>query len=202
MVVSDDTSELAFRLAMAERAIQELRRRVVDLSQSLAAVTGQATPPPANALTIDAAGISEFYRGFHPSEQDGDGRPFRWTGNTDFFELRCHLDRNYDWQFRMMIRFPPNLADAELLAFADFIPIPIQVNRGAGLVTGVVPRQPFANQLALTFHCNRHFSPQAADPQSNDTRRLALSFYEIALTPRAAADAAPADAMDADAAAE
>lgn len=202
MVGSDDMSEEAFRLAMAERAIQELRRRVADLSQSLAALTGQAPPPPAKSLTIDAAGISEFYRGFHPSEEDGGGRSFRWTGNTDFFELRLHLDRNYDWQFRMMIRFPSHLADAELLAFADFIPIPIEVNRGAGWVTGIVPRQPFANQLALTFHCNRHFSPQETDPQSNDTRRLALSFYEIALTPRAVADVAPAAEMDTHAAAD
>lgn len=202
MVTSEDTSEAAFRLAMAERAIQELRRRVADLSQSLAALTGQAPPSPANPLTVDAAGIAEFYRGFHASEEDGSGRPFRWTGNTDFFELRLHLDRNYDWQFRMMIRFPPHLTDADLRAFVDFIAIPIEINRAAGLVTGVVPRQPFANQVSLTFHCNRHFSPQEIDPQSNDARRLALSFYEIALTPRAAADAAPAAKLNAHAVAK
>lgn len=201
MVTSEEMNEEAFRLAMAERAIQELRRRIADLSQSLAALTGQTPLPPANALTIDAAGISEFYRGFHPSEEDGDGRAFRWTGNTDFFELRLHLDRNYDWQFRMTIRFPAHFTDARLLAFADFIPIPIDVNRAAGFVIGIVPRQPFANQLSLTFHCNRHFSPQDTDPQSHDTRRLALSFYEITLTPRTAA-ATPVTEMDADAAAE
>jgi hypothetical protein len=172
-----------FRLVMAERAICDMRTRLNDLADSIGTLTGNAVAADRQPFTVDASRISEFFGGFYRSENDSDSRPFRWTGKTDFFEFRLNLDRNCDWEFRMFVRFPAELPDLKLMAFADFIAIAIDVDSASGIVTGVIPRQPLSNQLCLTFHCDQHFSPKTLDPKSHDNRSLALSFYEISLSP-------------------
>jgi hypothetical protein len=198
-VKSEDVDERDFRLAMAERAVEQLRTRLDELAQSLAALTGQAPPPPNQAFTIDATHLSELFSGFYPCEDDADSRPFRWTGSADFFEFRVNLDRNLDWRFNMLIRFPSQRPEANLLAFADYIPIPTDIDRAAGAVTGAIPRRPFSNQLCLSFHCDRHFSPRESDPKSEDDRRLALSFYAISFSPlQPVGEAEPLTQVEAD----
>jgi hypothetical protein len=182
-VTPDDLNEAYFRLTMAERAINDLRVRVSELSQRLAALSGQKSAFPSAAFRIDAKQTLEFFEGFYPCEQDGNSQPFRWTGKSEFFELRLHLDRNNEWHFRMNIRFPQQLRAPKVLAFADFIPIAIEVDTAAGVISGMVPKQPFSNRVSLTFHCDQHFIPRAVDPGSLDDRKLALSFYDIRFVP-------------------
>jgi hypothetical protein len=183
-VRSEDLDERDFRLKMAERAIFELRTRVNDLAHSLGVLMGQAEPARNEPFHIEASHVPEFFTGFYPCEADTDGCLFRWTGNAEFFELRLNIDRNREWKFLILVRFPePLRADATLRAFADYIPISVEVDREGGIVTGVVPRQPFSNQLCLTFHCDSTFVPSDIDPKSQDRRRLSLSFYRASFTP-------------------
>jgi hypothetical protein len=185
-VDTDRRDEHDFRLAMAERAIHAMRARIDDLARSLSVLTGGAVPAKRAPFTVDASNLSELFGGFYRSELDSDSRPFRWTGKSDFFEIRLNIDRDVDWRFRMFVRFAAQLPNPKLAAFADFIPIEIEVDSG-GIVTGVIPRQPLSNQLCLTFHCNQHFSPKELNPVSQDNRKLALSFYEISFSPIEAA---------------
>jgi hypothetical protein len=180
--MADRRDEREFRLAMVERAIHAMRARVDDLARSLGELTGNVVPGKREPFTVDASNLSELFGGFYRGELDSDSRPFRWTGKSDFFEFRLNIDRNVDWRFRMFVRFAAELPDPKLVAFADFIPIKIDVTPG-GIVTGTIPRQPLSNQLCLTFHCNQYFSPKELDPASQDNRMLALSFYEISFSP-------------------
>ena len=72
-----------------------------------------------SSVYIDADTVGPFERGFYAREYDGQGRPFRWTGDGDFVELRFFIDRSHTNQFLITGYLASNTSIGSVRAFVD-----------------------------------------------------------------------------------
>lgn len=186
-----DDHNLKFRVGLLERASAENARRLAEIGRAIAQMRGtndsrRALPP--REFAIDADSVSPFDTGFYYRQMDDAGRPYRWTGRGDFFELRFALDRNVAWKFWMELQANQHVALAQLRGFVDYAEIPLDLERLGGPVGGIVPARPLSNVIVMTFHLPVHFVPRELDPSSTDSRTLGVVFYGIKFAPLAAPD--------------
>ncbi|MGD0191525.1 MAG: hypothetical protein ABSD74_12360 [Rhizomicrobium sp.] len=180
-----DGRDLSLRLLLAERAIVEAGVRIGELSTALAKLTGVQAGSPApqhQSVVVDADAVSPFSLGFYQREYDKLGRPFRWTGKSDIFELRLRLDRNVPWEFTLELQPNANVDIKTLRAYADYVEIPIEVDGARKLLTGVIPERPFGTLATVTFLLPNRFVPAQVNPTAEDTRTLGVIFYELRAT--------------------
>ncbi|HTW31952.1 MAG TPA: hypothetical protein VMD76_09750 [Candidatus Sulfotelmatobacter sp.] len=173
-------SDLDFRVALLERAVTENARRLAELARVL---RGDKRSGARETVTIDADSVSPFAAGFHFRETDATGRPYRWTGRGDFFELRVRLDRNTDWTFEMDLRGNDHVNVASLRGFVDYVEVPIAFSVLEAHAIGEIPAKPLSDVAVLTFYLPAHFVPSKLDPTSVDHRTLSAVFYGLKLVP-------------------
>jgi hypothetical protein len=173
---------LSFRMGLVERAVAEQGRRIDELIHALSQDEDRDLRVP-EKIVVDPVSVSPFAFGFHFHENDGAGRPYRWTGRGEFFELRVQMNRNVEWTFEMELRGNDHVKVDPLRAFVDYIEIPIQFGGPDWLAMGRVPAKPLANHAVLTFYLPEHFIPSVLDPSSVDHRRLSAVFYGLKLVP-------------------
>jgi hypothetical protein len=179
------TGDLEFRVALLERATTTLAAQLDELIKaSQAGETPSTGGAPSQPLVIDADAISPFATGFHFREIDASGRSYRWTGRSDFFELRFHLNRKAAWTFEMELMTNSHVDMTLLRAFVDYAEIAVMVKEG-GHVCGSVPPSRLAGLVTLTFYLPSRFVPSELDPNSEDHRSLSVVFYRISLKPEA-----------------
>lgn len=178
--VSDD--QLNFRLGLIERAVAEQGRRLSELAQVLNGKNDRERPAP-KPIFVDADSVSPFAAGFHFRETDATGRPYRWTGRGDFFELRVRLDRSTPWTFELDVRGNDHVNVETVRAFVDYIEVPVASAGATGHPTGPVPMAPHSDLAVFTFHLPTHFVPSKLDPSSVDHRTLSAVFYGLRLVP-------------------
>ena len=178
------TSEdaLSLRVSITERAVAEQGRRLDELIHALSQDEARDRRAP-ERIVIDPVSVSPFASGFHFHEHDNVGRPYRWTGRGDFFELRVHMNRNIEWAFELELRGNDHVSVDPLRCFVDYIEVPLHFGGPDWLAMGRVPARPLATHAVLTFHLTDHFIPRKLDPSSTDDRRLSAVFYGLVLTP-------------------
>ena len=179
-VPAPEARELKIRLALAERAIAESASRIAELSCALAEFTGVEQRSGASAaIFLDADSVSPFALGFYNREFDKLGRPFRWTGKSDIFEIRLRLNRNAPWTFAMEVQANPNVDTRNLRGFVDYIEVPIEADEAGKFVTGSIPERYFGMTATLTFLLPNTYIPSIVNPSVQDNRTLGLIFYEL-----------------------
>jgi hypothetical protein len=180
--------ELDFRLGLIERAVAEQGRR---LDEFIGALDGDeiGSRPAPRAIIVDADSVSPFAAGFHFRETDATGRPYRWTGRGDFFEIRLRLDRSVEWTFELDLRGNDHVNVAPIRAFADYIEVPVGSGGPGGHPMGLIPAKTHSELLVLTFYLPTHFVPSRLDPSSVDHRTLSAVFYGLKLVPDGSAQA-------------
>ena len=182
MQKSASEDQLNFRLGLVERAVAEQGRRLAELAQCLDGDGGRARPAP-EPIFVDADAVSPFAAGFHFRETDATGRPYRWTGRGDFFELRVRLNRYVPWTFELDLRGNDHVNVETVRAFVDYIEVPVGMAGASGHPTGPVPAAPHSDLAVFTFHLPTHFVPSKLDPSSVDHRTLSAVFYGLRLVP-------------------
>jgi hypothetical protein len=174
------SDELEFRVRLLERSLADTVARLGELTKASSA---EVAAGPRETITIDSDGIAPFASGFHARELDASGRPFRWTGGDDFFELRFFADRNIPWTFEMNLMPNPHVDLLTLRAFVDYAEVPIHIEMAGEKVTGALPVKPFSTLTTLTFYLPSCFVPSQLDPESVDHRSLGVVFYGLRLDP-------------------
>jgi len=178
---------LEFRVSLLERSLADAQARIGELTQALAGVakidaSGVDESPPTPIL-IDADAVAPFAAGFYRREEDAEGRSFRWTGRTDFFEFRVAIDRNLEWTYTMEIRPNLHLDGSMLRAYVDYAEMPFRVEEMGRHICGSIPRRPFSTLGTLTFYLPSRFVPSVVDPKVKDSRTLGVAFYGLRLEP-------------------
>jgi hypothetical protein len=179
---SSTNDALGFRVELIERAVAEQGRRLDELMRALSEDEALDLRVP-EKIVVDPISVSPFASGFHFHENDDAGRPYRWTGRGDFFELRVQMNRNVDWTFEMELRGNDHVNVDPLRCFVDYIEVPISFGGPSWLAMGRVPAKPLSNRAVLTFYLPDHFIPSKLDPSSVDHRRLSAVFYGLTLVP-------------------
>jgi hypothetical protein len=174
--------EIGFRVGLMERAVAEQGRRLGELVRALSNDETQERPPPA-AIMVDADSVSPFAAGFHFRETDATGRPYRWTGRGDFFEIRIRLDRRVEWSFELDLRGNDHVNVDTLRAFVDYVEVPVGFGRAGAHPVGKVPTKALSDLAVFTFYLPTHFVPSKLDPESVDHRSLSAVFYGLKLVP-------------------
>jgi hypothetical protein len=179
---SGNDSDFGFRVLLIERAVAEQGRRLDELIRALNVNEAHSDSLP-EAIVLDADSVSPFAVGFHFREIDIKGRPYRWTGRGDFFELRVRFDRSFDWTFELDLMGNEHAAIAALRGFVDYAEVPVRVADGGSQVLGTIPAKPLSDLAVLTFYLPAHFVPSRLDPSSTDHRTLSVVFYGLKLVP-------------------
>jgi hypothetical protein len=166
---------LLSRIALLEHRLQTVAKLVLDARRITLAPSGTAAE-----TIIDADSQRELAVGFHHREHDAAGRPFRWAGKADDFELRFHLERFAARPFRMTGKFVSGLGPESLSAYVDYRPILLRIAHDGAMVvvSGRIPADPLAGATTLTFHC-----PAIAPPNSIDQRLLSFAFVRLVVGP-------------------
>lgn len=183
---SSQYAELEFRVKVLEQGMAEAVARIGELAQALAEKEGigrAGNVAGSQSVILDADAVSPFAAGFHAREIDASGRPFRWTGGDDYFELRFFLNRNLAWTFEMQLMSNPHVDLMQLRAFADYGEVPVEIDASGAHVRGLIPPKPFSNLITLTFHLPSCFVPSQLDAASPDNRSLGVVFYGLKLDP-------------------
>jgi len=180
--------DLDFRVGLLERAVAENASRLAELARALGGNPKRLDP---QTITVNADSVAPFAAGFHFREFDAAGRPYRWTGRGDFFELRVALDRNLEWTFRLVLLGNDHVDVAPLRAFADYVEIPLVFESSLPHFSGTLPAKSGSSLAVLTFYLPAHFVPSRIDPSSVDHRRLSAVFYELKLVPQGGEAVAP-----------
>lgn len=181
---SDQTDRLEFRVRLLERSVADAAARLGELARSISEANGGlGIAAPEQTIVIDADGIAPFASGFHARELDASGRPFRWTGGDDFFEMRLFADRNLPWTFELTVMPNPHVDVKGMRAFVDYVEVPVEVDAPCERVTGSLPVKPFSTLTTVTFYLPSHFVPSQLDPSSPDHRSLGVVFYGLRLDP-------------------
>jgi hypothetical protein len=181
-----EANDMAIRLALAERAIADASIRIGELTRAVAALSGadrRPAPTTARAAVVDADAVSPFALGFYHREFDKLGRPFRWTGKGNIFEIRLRLDRNVQWSFAMEVQPNPNVDAGALRAFVDYMEVPAAIDATGKVLGGVMPERLFSDFATLTFLLPNTFIPAQVNPSAQDNRTLGLIFYELRVSP-------------------
>jgi hypothetical protein len=179
------SGDLAFRVGLLERAISESRSQLDELRK---AVVGAKNGCPsdeqnrAQLVQIDADAVAPFAAGFYFKETDAHGRPYRWTGRSDFFELRFYLNRDVSWTFELEFMANPHVDVNLMRAFVDYAEVPLTPGE-TGIIRGPVPTRPLCNFATITFYLPSRFVPRQLDPSSDDGRSLGIVFYRLSLRP-------------------
>lgn len=185
MRLNEYANEDQLRTTLIERNLREITLQLDELRKIVAELVGaraDIVPPDDAVVTVSPDNVAPFAMGFYAREY-GNGRPYRWTGDGNVFELRIHLNRCCDWRFTMHAD-PANGVDLQATkAFVDYAEIPLEVVAGANLISGTVPRKLFASQLVLSFYHPQSVVPNHFDSSSPDARSLCMAFYEMRLTP-------------------
>jgi hypothetical protein len=190
-----DVRDLTIRLLLAERAIAESAARIAELTSVLAALTRvEPSSAAGRVIVVDADAVSPFSLGFYHREFDKLGRPFRWTGKSDVFEIRLRLNRNAPWTFTMEVQANPNVDTKKLRGFVDYVEIPVAIDDSGKNLTGTIPERYFGTMATLTFLLPNTYVPSVVNPGAQDNRTLGLIFYE--LSARAIAPAPDAQSDD------
>ncbi|MGH6878658.1 MAG: hypothetical protein ACREHV_14950, partial [Rhizomicrobium sp.] len=148
---SGSSSDLEFRVALLGRAVAENARKLGEVAQALEQRRNGRKQEP-QMIVVDADSVAPFAAGFHFREFDASGRPYRWTGRGDFFELRIALDRNVEWTFEMELRGNDHVNVAPLRAFADYVEIPVRFAGSAPLFSGTLPSKTCSSHAVLSFY--------------------------------------------------
>ncbi|HLY04351.1 MAG TPA: hypothetical protein VKR31_01245 [Rhizomicrobium sp.] len=181
---SNQTDRLDFRVRLLERSAADTAARLGELTRSIAGGNGgPGITAPEETIIIDADGIAPFANGFHARELDASGRPFRWTGGDDFFEMRFFANRSIPWTFELTVMPNPHVDVKGLRAFVDYVEVPVEVDAACERITGSVPVKPFSTLTTMTFYLPAHFVPSQLDPASPDNRSLGVVFYGLRLDP-------------------
>jgi hypothetical protein len=185
-----ETSEIAERLRIVERALAEATAQISELASAVAEVagiTGLSDAASTQPLTISADDITPFAVGFYQREFDTADRPYRWTGKGSFFEMRIRINRNFEWSFIMELQRNRHVNISKLRAYVDYMEIPVQANEADGYIRGAIPSKPFGSSAILTFQLPNLFVPKQIDQDSTDNRALGVVFYDIRAEPAVSA---------------
>jgi hypothetical protein len=177
--------DLDFRMGLLERAVAENARRLGELAHALDGGDADTGHEP-QTIIVDADSVAPFAAGFHFREFDATGRPYRWTGKGDFFELRVALDRKFEWAFELDLRGNDHVNVEPLRVFADYVGIPLAFIGSLPHFSGTLPTRSCSSAAVLTFYLPVHFVPSRLDPSSVDHRSLSAVFYDLRLVPRLA----------------
>jgi hypothetical protein len=183
-----ETSEMAERLRIVERALAEATAQIGELASAMAEVadlTGLSDAASTQPVTISADDITPFAVGFYQREFDTADRPYRWTGKGSFFELRVRINRNFEWSFVMELQRNRHVNISKLRAYVDYMEVPVESNDADGYIRGVIPSRPFGSSAILTFQLPNLFVPKQIDHDSPDNRTLGVVFYDIRAEPAA-----------------
>jgi hypothetical protein len=200
---TDDRRVERMMLDMAVTKIQHLSAELADLRAAVTALQGARRGTAAacvpRTVFFDADEVGPFERGFYQREFDGNGRPFRWTGQGEFVEFRFFIDRNVAYQFTISGQLYGGADLGPVRAFIDYSPVPVETAyRGdAATLTGEIPPSPFATRATLTL-----WSPSRWVPAAGDERTLWFAFYDLTAKPVAEATVAAAPEAAAPEAAE
>lgn len=184
-------------LELTLNKLQYFSSELADLRVAVAKLSGISNEQLArgvpSSVFIDADAVGPFERGFHAREYDGAGRPYRWTGDGEFVELRFFINRNVANRFNLAGYLPDNTTIGTVRAFVDYSPIPIDISYDDSrfVLSGELPPSPLGTRAVLTLWSSEPFAPAA----SGDTRSLWFIFSELAVDPveDAAAEAASID---------
>lgn len=171
-------------LEMALTKLQYVSADLADLRVIVAELQGLPNDDrgetPASVY-IDAESVGPFEKGFYPREFDEQGRPFRWTGKSEFVEFRFYINRNTLNSFAINGNLPEGFVLGPIRAFADYLPIELNVTYDSDrfVLTGEIPRAPFETRATLTF-----WSPSRVSlGHSEDLRPLWFIFTQLTVIP-------------------
>jgi hypothetical protein len=184
-VAQDDDRRIdRMMLDMALTKLQYLSTELADLRAAVTALHGarnnaMATSVP-QSVFFDADEVGPFERGFYQREFDGNGRPFRWTGQGEFIEFRFFIDRNVACRFAINAQLYGGADLGPVRAFVDYSAVPIEIDYhgDAATLTGEIPPCPFATRATLTLWSSSRWVPAAGDE-----RTLWFAFYDLAAGP-------------------
>jgi hypothetical protein len=194
VAATDDRRTDRMMLDMALAKLQYLSSEMADLRIAVTALQGArcggVAAGVARSVFFDADEVGPFERGFYEREFDGNGRPFRWTGQGEFVEFRFFIDRNAACRFVINAHLYGGADLGPVRAFVDYTAVPIEIAyRGdAATLSGEIPPCPFATRATLTL-----WSPARWVPAAGDERTLWFAFYDLAAGPVAEPAAAAAD---------
>ena len=200
---AEDRRTDSILLEMALSKLQYVSSELVKLRAAVADLQGisadQAIKDVPNSVFIDADTVGPFERGFYPREYDEHRRPFRWTGDSEFVELRFFVNRNSGKRFSLTGYLGANSTTiGTVRAFVDYSAVPLDISYDGNQVvlSGEIPPAVLENRATLTF-----WSPDRSDvAPGSDGRALWFVFSELTVTPPQEAEVS--DARAATAAAE
>lgn len=136
-----------------------------------------------NSVFIDADMIGPFERGFYAREYGSDGRPFRWTGDGEFVELRFFINRNVTHRFSITgyLSSSTGTTIGPVRAFVDYASVPLDVSYRANqvILSGELPAVPLETRATLTL-----WSTQRSVPiETGGDRPLWFIFSELVVDP-------------------
>jgi hypothetical protein len=188
-------------LDMILAKMQYLSSELADLRAAVTELQPAANGAPLSRIPstvlIGAEEVGPFERGFYRREFDGTGRPFRWTGDGEYVELRFFIDRNVVNRFEIRGRLYGDASLGPVRVFVDYAAVPVDVDcqEADVKISGEIPPTPLGTRAVVTLWSPVRWVPGEA---SDDERSLWFAFYELRTQP---AEEAPVMAVVAPAAA-
>lgn len=118
--------------------------------------------------------------GFYNMEHSAAGFDFRWTKKDFYFDVPLNRDREKKIELHLVSAIKPELLD-DIRCYADGDEIVLTREEGnEKIYTGTLPEsETVLRATRISFHTKTSYSPKELNPDSVDTRMLAVTFKKL-----------------------
>lgn len=119
--------------------------------------------------------------GFYNVERSGSGFEFRWTRQDFYFDVPVNRETEKKVQLALASAIKPELLE-DIRCYADGTEIPLTKVDGAQghVYEGILEKsKTVLRPTRISFHTKTSYSPRELDPESEDTRQLAVTFKHL-----------------------
>jgi|GEM_PF-5288958 len=123
-------------------------------------------------------------QGFYNQETSPAGFVFRWTKENFYFDLPLNRDEDRKIELHLVSAIQPELLD-DIRCYADGEEIVLEQETvdKTRVYTGTLKKaQTVLRPTRLSFHARTSYSPKELDPESVDTRMLAVTFKKLVVS--------------------
>lgn len=134
-----------------------------------------------DAVEVRAAGNLLPDEGFYNIETSSAGFDFRWTKQDFYFDLPLNRDTDKTIELQLASAIKPELLE-DVRCYTDGAAISLKKVQGekGHLYRGVLPKQKQTLRATrVSFHTKTSYSPKEINPDSADTRMLAVTFKKL-----------------------
>lgn len=176
------------KIVVLETQVEALTQKVEALEDfsefQSAIVDGKYLEKPAllqEAIEVTAQNTLLPDEGFYNVETSNTGFDFRWTNKDFYFDLPIDRDAEKMIVLELASAIKPELLQ-EIRCHADGLEVPLKkVKAEKGHVyEGVLPpKAQILHATRLSFHVSEAYSPKEFDPDTPDSRMLAVTFKTL-----------------------